>query len=592
MYQLFVRLFGNDNTTNTPSGTLATNGSGKLSAIDTAAINHIKQLGMTHVWLTGVIRHATLTAHPEVSLPGDDPDIVKGRAGSPYAITDYYDIDPDLADVPANRITEFENTVARLHAAGLKVMIDFVPNHVSRGYSSTIKPQTSFGISDDKSAFFTPNNNFFYLTTPAGQSLTLSSPAGWNPGGLDGKFGPEDGAAGHVPRATGNNVTSPSPSATDWYETVKLNYGFNFAANTTAYNPRPAVWDLMDAIIAYWQDKGVDGFRCDFSHFVPLEFWTYATGKARERDPNVFFIAEAYDNDDGTAQAGSAPGTVPHALATTGGFNAVYDHKSFNLTRKIGAGPSWANDLDAVRAGDDVLNKYSRYIENHDERRAASPLVPNGGPGDTGFGTAEAGYAYAAALYLSSPAPIVLYAGQEVGEPGAGAEGFGGDDGRSTIFDYWSPPKLHALHVAGYDANQLTASDKALVTKYRSLIAASNEPEIRGGAYYGLNSFNKDDPATGAAFGANGHWMYAFLRYLPGDGAVLVVVNLSSTSSYSPSVKIPAAAITLAALPASGSISVDPVLGGTASTTTASALSSTGLSLSIPASSVIAVRLH
>ena len=65
---------------------------------------------------------------------------VKGKAGSPHAIKDYYDADPDIAtDVPG-RMNEFENLVNRTHRAGLKVIIDFVPNHVARQYHSDAQP--------------------------------------------------------------------------------------------------------------------------------------------------------------------------------------------------------------------------------------------------------------------------------------------------------------------------------------------------------------------------------------------------------------------------------------------------------------------
>ncbi|MFO0659876.1 MAG: alpha-amylase family glycosyl hydrolase [Polyangiaceae bacterium] len=289
VYQVFVRHWGNPNAASTFAGTIEQNGCGKLSALNNDAIRHIASLGVTHVWLTGVLRHATLTAYTELGLEADDPDIVKGRAGSPYAIKDYYDVDPDLADDPAHRHRELDALIERLHVAGLRVLLDLVPNHVARSYAGTVFPEHDFGAKDDKRVFFASTNDFFYLVEPRGQRLTIQAPKGWNPPGLDGLFPLEDGGPGRVPRATGNNVTGVRLGPGDWYETVKLNYGFDFTSGATKYDPPPSVWWKMDAIVAYWQGRGVDGFRCDFSHWVPVEFWRFLIARARSRNPASLF---------------------------------------------------------------------------------------------------------------------------------------------------------------------------------------------------------------------------------------------------------------------------------------------------------------
>src|SRR5688572_11473880 len=152
VYQMMTRLFGNTNTTNKPFGTIEENGVGKFNSVNNAALKSLKELGVTHVWYTGVIEHALMTDYTRFGIPLDDPDVIKGRAGSPYSIKDYYDVNPDLAvDVP-NRMREFEQLVDRTHASGLKVLIDFVPNHVARVYKSDAKPKDvkDLGESDDK----------------------------------------------------------------------------------------------------------------------------------------------------------------------------------------------------------------------------------------------------------------------------------------------------------------------------------------------------------------------------------------------------------------------------------------------------------
>ena len=295
IYQLVVRYFGNTSQNNKKDGTISENGCGRFADINAEALNSLRRLGATHIWLTGILRQATLTDYSGINLPADVPNIVKGIAGSFYAVRDYYDVCPDYASTPANRMQEFEALVQRVHAAGILVIIDFVSNHVSRGYESVVNPAENLGHADDVTQFFSAQNNFFYLVSPPHQALHLSGPSAWNPPGIvfDGRFAREDGSPGHPPKATGNNITSPTPSSSDWYETIKLNYGFNFVSRQATYSPRPRTWDGADAILAYWQGKGVDGFRCDFAHYVPSEAWAFLMARARARRP-AFFFAEAY----------------------------------------------------------------------------------------------------------------------------------------------------------------------------------------------------------------------------------------------------------------------------------------------------------
>ncbi len=248
IYQLVVRYFGNVNPTNRRDGTLDVNGCGRFADVTPTAIARLKGLGATHVWLTGCLRQATLTGRGALGLPADDPDVVKGIAGSFYAVRDYFDVCPDYATDPEKRLDEFRALVDRLHAAGLKVLIDFVPNHVARGYHSVRRPDRDFGRGDDQTRFFARDNHFFYLVDPPGQRLALRRPPSWNPPGFvfDGLYPPEDGGPGRVPRASGDNCASASPSKDNWYETVKLNYGYNFLDCSAHYDPRPRTWDLMD----------------------------------------------------------------------------------------------------------------------------------------------------------------------------------------------------------------------------------------------------------------------------------------------------------------------------------------------------------
>ncbi|MES2571219.1 MAG: alpha-amylase family glycosyl hydrolase, partial [Verrucomicrobiota bacterium] len=305
VYQMLPRLFSNTNERRKANGTLTENGVGKFEEINDAALAALREMGFTHLWLTGLFRQATATDYSQLGLPADDPDLLKGLAGSPYAIKDYFDLCPDYAVSPQERFPEFQSLLARMRANGLRAIIDFVPNHVARSYSSTLEPELSFGAHDRPESFFDPQNNFYYLP---GQALELPtwkegvpiSPTCKVLGTCDGKFERERETA----RVTGNNVATPTPSLCNWYETVKLNYGFDFISRRRAYphgpdslEPIPDTWLKMDRVIAYWQSMGVDGFRADMAHMVPPEFWAWAIGRARDRHSDVLFFAEAYNND-------------------------------------------------------------------------------------------------------------------------------------------------------------------------------------------------------------------------------------------------------------------------------------------------------
>ena len=546
IYQLFVRLFGNTNETRQPNGTLAANGVGKFNDINAAALASLHELGFSHVWLTGVLQQATGTDYAAIGEPADDPDLLKGIAGSPYAIKDYFDVCPDYAVEPKNRLTEFKALLQRLHKHRLKALIDFVPNHVARSYHSDIKPEIDFGRNDDREKFFDPGNNFFYLKPDANgpplhlptcqDGVAISPTCKLDGMKCDGLFSGETDFG----RVTGNNVVSWKPGLGDWYETVKLNYGYDFSDPAKARRDYPNAltpdqtvpdtWTKMDQVIAYWQEMGVDGFRCDMSHMEPPEFWKWLIHRARERSPNVFFIGEAYDSDPA-----KVPGSDPVISQLHGGksnvmfdlldagFDAVYDDPSYKAVKNIYDGSGWANDLDRVRSDDFIFENSIRYAENHDEVRLA-------GRGNWGGIGMKVGRPVAAILYGSGRGPVMLYNGQEVGEPAAGAEGFGGDDARTSIFDYWSMPELLKwTNGHKYDGAQLSKEQESLRRDYKKLIQLTNEPAFREGGFFGLNAANNSNPHFGQVGSepAGGHWLYAFLRVDPvSRQRFLVVVNL------------------------------------------------------------------
>ena len=520
IYQLVVRYFGNTTTANEPSGSLAVNGCGTFADIDRAALDSLRSLGATHVWLTGVLRQATLTDHGGLGLPPDDPDVVKGVAGSFYAVRDYFDVCPDYAVDPVHRLDEFRALVQRVHAAGMKALIDFIPNHVARGYHSVVRPDLDFGIGDDTGRSFSPANHFFYVTDQPGEPLRLTKPAHWNPFGyvFDGHFPPENGSPEHPVKVTGNNIPFTFLSTDPWYETIKLNYGYDFLKQTAHYDPRPRTWDLADTILAYWQSFGVDGFRCDFAHYVPGEAWKFLVDRARQRDANVYFMAEAYP-----WQGSGDPVTHRYQL-TDAGFDGVYDNLSYDRLKNIYTGRGGQDDYDghvthltpAARQGS------VQYLENHDERRIASPVVHDHGPNASGFGTADAGYLLAPLQYLSGPGAVLVLNGQEIGEPGDDAEGFAVRDGRTTLFDYWAMPEfVKWVNGHAYDGGGLADWQKRLRQYYAGVLTLCQDPAVCGDGFWGLKYVNR--PET---HGDCPEAFYSFARFdAAGRRLLLVVAN-------------------------------------------------------------------
>ena len=275
IYQIFTRLYGNPNDANVPHGTIEQNGCAKMNGFTDKVLRRIKANGYTHVWYTGLIEHATQTDYSAYGIAKDHPVVVKGKAGSPYAIKDYYDIDPDLAVKVEKRMQEFEALVERTHKAGLKMVIDFVPNHVARQYHSDVCPKgvKDLGVDDDPTMHFSTANNFYYCW---GEPLHTDFAAR--------RDADEYPYIEQPAKATGNDHFDAWPGQNDWYETVKLNYGIDYCnagGRSTHFDPIPSTWKKMKDILLFWAAKGVDVFRCDMAEMVPVEFWEWAIAQVK-----------------------------------------------------------------------------------------------------------------------------------------------------------------------------------------------------------------------------------------------------------------------------------------------------------------------
>ena len=480
IYQILTRLYGNRNTTRKENGTIAENGCGKMNDFTPTTLKKIREMGVSHIWYTGVIRHATQTDYSAYGIPKNHPAVVKGKAGSPYAIADYYDIDPDIAVDVNKRMKEFEALVERTHKAGMKVIIDFVPNHVARQYHSICKPEgiKDLGECDDPQQGFSPQNNFYYCP---GQRF---SPY------LDLYHGEVEPYHEEPAKATGNDCFHNAPSMNDWYETVKLNYGLDyFVGRVGHFKPIPDTWGKMTDILLFWAKKGVDGFRCDMAEMVPAEFWQWATDKVKFAYPDIVFIGEVYN-----------PMEYRHYLSA--GFDYLYDKVGmYDTIREVICGQQSTRAItSAWQQTDDIRDHMLYFLENHDEQRIASSFFAS---------DARKGVPGLVVSALLQQNPLMIYAGQEYGERGMDKEGFSGIDGRTTIFDYWSVDTL--VRAA---KRKLTKDETALKDIYNKVInIARSEKAVCEGTCFDLMYVNGQYQRQ-----------YAFLRKA-GSEVLLVVVN-------------------------------------------------------------------
>ena len=480
IYQIFTRLYGNRNTTRKENGSIAENGCGKMNDFTPTTLKKIREMGVSHIWYTGIIRHATQTDYTAYGIPKNHPAIVKGKAGSPYAITDYYDVDPDLAVDVNQRMQEFEALIERTHKAGMKVIIDFVPNHVARQYHSICKPEgvKDLGDGDNPQNGFDPQNNFYYCP---GQRFTPY---------FDLYGGEQEPYIEEPAKATGNDCFQNAPGMNDWYETVKLNYGVDYYAGRVGhFNPIPDTWNKMTDILLFWAKKGVDGFRCDMAEMVPAAFWFWATDKVKYRYPEIIFIGEVYN-----------PAEYRNYLGA--GFDYLYDKVGmYDTIREVIRGNQSTHAItSAWQQTDDIRDHMLYFLENHDEQRIASSFFA---------GSARKGIPGLVVSALLQQNPLMIYFGQEYGERGMDKEGFSGNDGRTTIFDYWSVDTL--VRAFG---RKLTKDEKALADIYNKVMnIARTEKAVTNGVSFDLMYVN-----------GQYHRQYAFFRESASE-VLLVAVN-------------------------------------------------------------------
>lgn len=530
VYQVFTRLFGNKNTTNKPWGTIEENGVGKFNDFTETALQEIKDLGVTYVWYTGVPHHAVIRDYSAIGISNDDPEVVKGRAGSPYAVKDYYNVNPDLAVNPANRLQEFEALIARTHKAGLKVIIDIVPNHIARKYEGKSNPVgvRDFGADDDTTVEYKRDNNFYYIPNTQFEIPDTDKPLNGEKNPLiDGKF--KESPA----KWTGNGSRLAKPDKNDWYETIKVNYGIRpdgtkdfpelpAGFDTKSYQEHfdfwkgkdvPDSWDKFKDIALYWTAKGVDGFRFDMAEMVPYEFWSYMNSAIKVNNPDAFLLAEVYNPKE------------YRNYIHLGKMDYLYDKvETYDKLKDIIQGKSLPDGLSDIQNGmADIEHHMLHFLDNHDEQRLASPEFA---------GTPQKGKPLMVVSTTISTSPTMVYFGQEVGEAGNENAGFG-THSRTSIFDYIGVPNHQRWMNGGkFDGGQLSQDEKELRDFYKKLLNFSLNSSALMGKYQEVQTLNRQstqgyDPG-----------IYAFTRWSDTQ-KLIVVTNFSWLTTSNFELKIP-----------------------------------------------------
>jgi len=533
VYQVFTRLFGNTNSTNKPWGTIQENGVGKFADFSDKALSEIKNLGVTHIWYTGVPHHAVINDYTDYGITNDDPDVVKGRAGSPYAVKDYYNVNPDLASDPSKRLEEFKKLIQRTHNAGLKVIIDIVPNHVARNYEGITNPEgvEDFGASDDTSKEYDVNNNFYYI--PGEPFKVPEWQDGYLPlGGDENRLA--DSKFEEVPaKWTGNGSRLTQPHFNDWYETVKINYGIrpdgtkDFEELPDDYRQKdyethyqfwkdktlPDSWHKFKDITQYWLDFGVDGFRFDMAEMVPVEFWSYLNSNIKMKNPDAFLLAEVYNPD------------LYRDYIHQGKMDYLYDKvELYDSIKHIMKGYGWTDHIPVVQKGmADIEHHMLHFLENHDEQRIASPDFA---------GNAQLGKPAMVVSATISTSPTMIYFGQEVGEPAAENAGFGKPT-RTSIFDYIGVPHHQRwVNNKKFDGGQLSDEEKSLRDFYKRLLNFTINSEALMGEYQEIHFYNKDNTE------GYDHRVLSYVRWVDTE-KLIILSNFDEHKSYAFNLKVP-----------------------------------------------------
>jgi len=528
IYQVFTRLFGNKVEKNKPWGSKEENGIGIFADFTDRALEKIYNLGITHIWLTGVLHHAVIGDYSEYGISGDHPDVVKGRAGSPYAIRDYYNVNPDLATDPSRRMEEFEDLVEGIHQKGMKVIIDIVPNHVARQYKSLSKPEGTkdFGEDDNTNLEYARNNDFYYIPGKSYQNPDWSR--GKKPLNGEKVKGFEEAYQEFPAKWTGNGSRKAQPDINDWYETVKISYGVrpdgskDFPEIPWEYIERdptehfdywenkdlPGSWSKWREITSFWLEKGVDGFRYDMAELVPVEFWSYLNSSIKKQNPDALLIAEVYDPN------------LYEGYIGLGKMDLLYDKvELYDTLRNITEGSANCHDIFPIlERNHSFSHNLLHFLENHDEHRIATPEFA---------GKPEIALPAMVLSTCIDKGGVMIYFGQEVGEDAQIEPGFASPS-RTSIFDYIGVEAHQKwMNNGHFDGGQLSSGQRLLREYYMKLLSFARESKALTGTFYDLHRHNVQHSPN-----YDGEKLYAFARWKE-EEKILLISNFDQHKKHS-----------------------------------------------------------
>ncbi|MBO0719330.1 MAG: alpha-amylase [Blastocatellia bacterium] len=296
-----------------------------LDDIPKAELDRLAELGfdwiyLLSVWQTGQAGRQVSRNNPEWRKEFEEtlPDLrEEDIAGSGFAITGYTVPQALGGDAALSRFRE------QLHKRGMRLMLDFVPNHTGLDHP-WVEDYPEFYISGTEQELAAAPMNYIQIRRRRGDLLL----------------------------AYGRDPFFPG-----WPDTLQLNYG------------NPATQEAMIGVLSKIATQ-CDGVRCDMAMLVLPEvfertwgiqsqpFWPKAIQRVRELHPGFCFMAEAYWDKEWTLQQQ--------------GFDYTYDKRLYDRLLEGKARAVREHFL----AGVDYQKKLVRFLENHDERRAAAAFFP------------------------------------------------------------------------------------------------------------------------------------------------------------------------------------------------------------------------
>uniref|UniRef100_UPI0027150B76 alpha-amylase family glycosyl hydrolase n=1 Tax=Cecembia rubra TaxID=1485585 RepID=UPI0027150B76 len=255
-------------------------------------------------------------------------------------------------------------------------------------------------------------------------------------------------------------------------------------------------------------------FRYDMAEMVPVEFWSYLNSAIKMENASAFLLAEIYNPKE------------YRNYIHLGKMDYLYDKvELYDTLKNIMQGKGSTDHLVPIQQGLADIGKHMlHFLENHDEQRVASPDFA---------GKAEMAKPAAVLSATIDRGPMMIYFGQEVGEPGAEYAGFG-KPSRTSIFDYIGVPHHQRwMNNGKFDGGQLSAEEKELRDFYKRLLNLTKGSPALGGNYLEIHRYNRQ----------NTEWyndrVFAYVRWSE-EQKFVIITNFDSIHAFGFDLELPA----------------------------------------------------